>query len=130
MREKYNSYLRNLIGYVQQEPVLFNKSIKENIIFGREKQIQNLELDADQLIKEACQLANVTEFLSKLEGELEYNVGIRGSKLSGGQKQRIAIARAILLKPKILILDEATSALDYINEKEVQSALENLRFKK
>ena len=123
-------YYRSLIGYVQQEPVLINKSIKENIIFGREKQIQNLGLDADQLIKEACQLANVTGFLSKLEGELEYNVGIRGSKLSGGQKQRIAIARAILLRPKILILDEATSALDYINEKEVQSALDNLRFKK
>ena len=123
-------YYRSLIGYVQQEPVLINKSIKENIIFGREKQIEKLGLNINKLIEEACQLANVTGFLSKLEGELEYKVGIRGGKLSGGQKQRIAIARAILLRPKILILDEATSALDYINEKEVQAALDNLRFKK
>ena len=122
-------YYRSLIGYVQQEPVLFNKSIRENIIFGREKQIQDLGLDADKIIEEACELANVNSFLTKLEGKLEYKVGIRGSKLSGGQKQRIAIARAILLRPKILILDEATSALDYINEKEVQAALDNLKFK-
>ena len=122
-------FYRSLIGYVQQEPVLFNKSIRENIIFGRENQIKSLGLDADKLIEEACELANVNGFLSKLEGKLEYKVGIRGSKLSGGQKQRIAIARAILLNPKILILDEATSALDYINEKEVQAALDNLKFK-
>ena len=122
-------FYRSLIGYVQQEPVLFNKSIRENIIFGREKQIEKLGLDSEKLIEEACELANVDGFLSKLEGKLDYKVGIRGNKLSGGQKQRIAIARAILLRPKILILDEATSALDYINEKEVQAALDNLKFK-
>lgn len=58
--------------------------------------------------------------------ELNYVVGIKGSKLSGGQKQRVAIARAILHKPKILILDEATSALDNKSEKEVQRALDNI----
>ena len=128
--KKYDiEYYRSLIGYVQQEPVLFNKSIRDNIIFGREKQITKMNLNADMLIKEACDLANVTDFLPKLEGELDYKVGIKGGKLSGGQKQRIAIARAILLRPKILILDEATSALDYKNELEVQKALDNLKLK-
>ena len=122
-------FYRSLIGYVQQEPVLFNKSIRENILFGREEQIRKMNLNAESLIKEACDLANVSDFLSKLEGKLDYKVGIKGSKLSGGQKQRIAIARAILLNPKILILDEATSALDYKNELEVQKALDNLKFK-
>ena len=122
-------FYRSLIGYVQQEPVLFNKSIRENIIFGREEQIKQMNLNVDSLIKEACDLANVTDFLSKLDGKLDYKVGIKGSKLSGGQKQRIAIARAILLNPKILILDEATSALDYKNELEVQKALDNLKYK-
>ena len=122
-------YYRSLIGYVQQEPVLFNKSIRDNIIFGREEQIKNMNLNVDSLIKEACDLANVSEFLNKVLGGLNYRVGIGGSKLSGGQKQRIAIARAVLLKPKIIILDEATSALDYKNELEVQKALDNLKLK-
>jgi len=128
--EEYDlEYYRSLIGYVQQEPVLFNKSIKDNIIFGREEQIKKMNLDLNNLIKEACSLANVDEFLQKLKGGLNYKVGISGSKLSGGQKQRIAIARAVLLKPKIIILDEATSALDYKNELEVQKALDNLKSK-
>ena len=122
-------FYRSLIGYVQQEPVLFNKSVKDNIIFGREEIIENLHLNMSNLIKEACDLANVSEFINKLDDGLNYKVGIQGSKLSGGQKQRIAIARAILLKPKIIILDEATSALDYKNELEVQKALDNLKLR-
>ena len=104
-------YLRSLIGYVQQEPVLFNKSIRENLIFGREEELKQLG-NLDDLIQNACDESYATEFVSKLPDQLEYVVGIKGSKLSGGQKQRIAIARAILHKPKILILDEATSTLD------------------
>ena len=128
--KKYDiEFYRSLIGYVQQEPVLFNKSIRDNIIFGREEQIKRMNLNADKIIKEACDLTNVTDFLSKLEGGLDYIVGIKGGKLSGGQKQRIAIARAILLRPKILILDEATSALDYKNELEVQKAIDNLKLR-
>ena len=122
-------YYRSLIGYVQQEPVLFNKSIKDNIIFGREELIKSMNLDINELLEEACILANINEFISKLPGKLNYKVGIRGSKLSGGQKQRIAIARAVLLEPKIIILDEATSALDYKSELEVQKALDNLKMK-
>ncbi len=118
-------YLRGLIGYVQQEPVLFNKSIRDNLIFGREEQIRELG-NVDELIQNACDEAYATEFVSKLPDQLDYVVGIKGSKLSGGQKQRIAIARAILCKPKILILDEATSALDNKSEKEVQRALDNI----
>ena len=118
-------YLRSLIGYVQQEPVLFNKSIRENLIFGREEQLRELG-NIEELIQNACDESYATEFVSKLPDQLDYVVGIKGSKLSGGQKQRIAIARAILHKPKILILDEATSALDNKSEKEVQRALDNI----
>ena len=119
------TYLRSLIGYVQQEPVLFNKSIRENLIFGREDAIKELG-DVDTLIKEACEEAYASEFINKMPEKFNYTVGIKGSKLSGGQKQRIAIARAILCKPKILILDEATSALDNKSEKEVQRALDQI----
>ena len=124
--KKYDiKYLRSLIGYVQQEPVLFNKSIRHNLIFGREEQIRQLG-DLDTLIQNACDESYATEFISKLPDQLDYVVGIKGSKLSGGQKQRVAIARAILHQPKILILDEATSALDTKSEKEVQRALDNI----
>ena len=118
-------YLRGLIGYVQQEPVLFNNSIRDNLIFGREEQLKGIG-DIDQLIQEACDDAYASEFINNLPDGLNYVVGIKGSKLSGGQKQRLAIARAILAKPKILILDEATSALDNKSEKEVQRALDNI----
>ena len=118
-------YLRGMIGYVQQEPVLFNISIRDNLIFGRKEQLESIG-NIDQLIQEACDDAYASEFINSLPDGLDYVVGIKGGKLSGGQKQRIAIARAILAKPKILILDEATSALDNKSEKEVQRALDNI----
>ena len=121
-------YLRSLIGYVQQEPVLLNKSIRDNLIFGREEHIKSLG-NIDDLIQNACDEAYATDFINNLPDRLDYIVGIKGSKLSGGQKQRVAIARAILAKPKILILDEATSALDNKSEKEVQRALDNISSK-
>ena len=108
--------LRNLIGYVPQEPMLFNISIKENILIGR-------DCFSDKEITEACKLANAFDFINNLEKGIDTIVGVSGSKFSGGQKQRIAIARAILGKPKILIFDEATSALDVQSEKKIQKAI-------
>ena len=95
-------YLRNLIGYVQQEPVLFNKSIRDNLIFGREKLLKELG-NLDELITEACKEAYIEDFILQNPDKYDYVVGVKGNKLSGGQKQRIAIARAIMNKPKILI---------------------------
>ncbi len=106
---------RSLIGYVPQEPVLFNSSIRNNIVFGR------TDVTEEEII-EACKKASASDFIDKLG--LDYVVGVKGSQLSGGQKQRVAIARAILKKPKFLILDEATSALDNKSEREVKEALE------
>ena len=120
-------YLRSLIGYVQQEPVLFNSTIKSNIIFGREELIRTeFGENVDEMVREASKDAFANEFIEKIPEKYNYIVGIKGSKLSGGQKQRIAITRAILCKPKILILDEATSALDNKSEKLVQKALDNI----
>jgi ATP-binding cassette subfamily B (MDR/TAP) protein 1 len=113
------NYLRSIIGYVPQEPVLFNTTLRDNIVFGR-KGI------TEEDVKEACRLAHADEFIYQNELGLDYVVGTKGSKLSGGQKQRIALARAILNKPKILILDEATSALDNKCEKEIQKALASI----
>jgi ATP-binding cassette subfamily B (MDR/TAP) protein 1 len=112
-------YLRSCIGFVQQEPVLFNKSIRENIIFGRENV-------TDELILEALKESLANEFVDQIKEGLDFKVGIKGKNLSGGQKQRLAIARAILNKPKILILDEATSALDNKNERLVQLSLDRV----
>ena len=127
--KKYNlEYLRNIIGYVQQEPVLFNKSIRDNIIFGREEYLSTLG-NVDNLINSVCEEVYINEFIESVPEKYDYIVGTKGSKLSGGQKQRIAIARAVLANPKILILDEATSALDNISEKEVQKALDNISHK-
>jgi ATP-binding cassette subfamily B (MDR/TAP) protein 1 len=124
--KKYDlNYLRDLIGYVQQEPVLFNFSIKDNLIFGREEKLQKLG-DVDSMIREACADAHIKDFIEKNEDKYDYIVGIKGSRLSGGQRQRIAIARAILMKPKILILDEATSSLDNRSERQVQRALDHI----
>ena len=124
--KKYDlSYIRNFIGYVQQEPVLFNTSIRDNLFFGRNEYVKTLG-DPESLMKEACADAYAKEFIEMKQEKYDYVVGIKGGKLSGGQKQRLAIARAILCKPKILILDEATSALDNKSEKEVQAALDHI----
>ncbi|XP_059568179.1 phosphatidylcholine translocator ABCB4 isoform X5 [Myotis daubentonii] len=113
-------YLREIIGVVSQEPVLFSTTIAENIRYGR----GNVTMDD---IKKAVKDANAYEFIMKLPQKFDTLVGERGAQLSGGQKQRIAIARALVRNPKILLLDEATSALDTESEAEVQAALDKAR---
>ncbi len=111
--------LREAIGMVPQDTLLFNTTIKNNILYGR--------LDAtEEEIWDAVRAANAEAFIRALPDEIETKVGDRGLMLSGGQRQRIAIARALLKNPSILILDEATSALDTESEKIVQDALDKL----
>ena len=111
--------LRELMGNVNQEAILFNDSFFNNITFGVESATM------DEVIA-AAKIANAHDFIMATEEGYQTNVGDRGCRLSGGQRQRISIARAILKNPPILILDEATSALDTESEKLVQNALESL----
>ncbi|PZD77916.1 ABC transporter ATP-binding protein [Mesonia sp. K7] len=113
------SSLRNLMGLVTQDSILFNDTVRNNVALGK--------IDAtDEEIIDALKVANAWEFVKDLPKGIGTNVGDGGGKLSGGQKQRISIARAVLKNPPIMILDEATSALDTESEKLVQEALENM----
>ena len=120
IREMNVGYLRDQLGVVGQEPVLFGMSIGENIRFGRDNVPQSE-------VERAAQQANAHDFIMRLPKKYDTLVGERGAQLSGGQKQRIAIARALIRNPKILLLDEATSALDTQSESVVQKALDKAR---
>ncbi|MBD0268433.1 MAG: ABC transporter ATP-binding protein [Cyanobacteria bacterium Co-bin8] len=111
--------LRRQIGIVPQETILFSGSIAQNIAFGQ----KDFDIEA---VQKAAEIANAHGFISQFSQGYYTWVGERGVNLSGGQRQRIAIARAVLLNPRILILDEATSALDAESEALVQEALERL----
>lgn len=113
------SWLRQQVGVVAQEPVLFATSVRDNIRYGRPD-----ASDAD--VEKAARAANAHEFISAFPEGYETLVGERGVRLSGGQKQRVAIARALVKDPRVLVLDEATSALDAESEHLVQEALERL----
>ena len=107
------------MGLVTQDSILFNDTVKNNILLGKE--------DAtDEEVIEALKIANAWEFVKDLPKGIETNIGDSGNKLSGGQKQRLSIARAVLKNPPIMVLDEATSALDTESERLVQVALENM----
>lgn len=111
--------LRNLMGIVTQDSILFNDTIKNNVLLGKE------DATNDEVI-DALKIANAWEFVKELPHGIDTNIGDSGNKLSGGQKQRLSIARAVLKNPPIMILDEATSALDTESERLVQDALENM----
>jgi ABC transporter fused permease/ATP-binding protein len=113
-------WLRQQIGIVSQEPLLFSTSIAENIRYGRAGA-------TDEEIHAVARAANAHEFILKFPDGYETLVGERGVQLSGGQKQRVAIARAVLKDPRLLVLDEATSALDAESEHLVKEALDRVR---
>ncbi|CAN0888829.1 ABC transporter B family member 11 [Linum grandiflorum] len=119
LKEFQLKWIRQQIGLVSQEPVLFASSIRDNIAYGKDGA-------TDEEIKAATEIANAAKFIDKLPQGIDTMVGEHGSQLSGGQKQRIAIARAIVKNPRILLLDEATSALDAESERIVQDALDRI----
>ena len=119
VKDMQTASLRKLIGVVSQDSILFNDTIKNNLLIGKP--------DAtDEELVTAAKIANAYEFIKDLPEGFDTNIGDAGSKLSGGQKQRLSIARAVLKNPPIMVLDEATSALDTESERLVQNALENM----
>jgi subfamily B ATP-binding cassette protein MsbA len=119
IREMAVANLRNMMGIVTQEVILFNDTVSNNIAYGLDK------YSKDE-IENAAKLANAHEFIKELPDKYNTIIGERGMLVSGGQRQRISIARAILKNPPILIFDEATSSLDSESEALIQEAIENL----
>ncbi|MFB6119725.1 MAG: ABC transporter ATP-binding protein [Halobacteriaceae archaeon] len=111
--------LRAAIGYVGQDPYLFDGTIRENIAYGRPDA-------ADDEVEAAARRAGAHAFVSELPAGYDTDVGERGVRLSGGQRQRLSIARAVLDDPEILVLDEATSHVDNETEARIQRRLDEL----
>jgi ATP-binding cassette subfamily B protein len=108
--------LRRAIGVVPQDPFLFSATVRENIAFG--------VVDAtDEQVAEAARVAQAAEFIERLPDRYETMVGERGITLSGGQRQRIAIARALIVNPRVLVFDDATAAVDATTESKIKAGL-------
>ncbi len=120
IRHMNPKWLRNNIGVVLQENFLFSGTIKDNISLSRP------DAPIEDIIH-VSKMAGAHEFISELPEGYDSQVGERGGSLSGGQKQRIAIARALIINPRILIFDEATSALDYESEKIIQNNMDTIK---
>ncbi len=119
VRQATLNSLRSQIGVVLQETVLFATSVRDNIAFGRDGA-------SEQDVIEAAKAAQAHEFILQMSKGYNTRVGERGVTLSGGQKQRIAIARALLMNPRLLILDDATASVDTETEHMIQQAFERL----
>ena len=113
------TFLRGNIGVVTQDTYLFNGTIRENLLYVKPEATEAELIDA-------CERANIYDFISNQPNGLDTMVGNRGLKLSGGEKQRLSIARVLLRDPALLIFDEATSALDSISERKIQDAIDPL----
>jgi ABC-type multidrug transport system fused ATPase/permease subunit len=111
--------LRRAIGVVTEDTFLFSATVRENIAFGA-------PWATDDDVRQAAERAQATEFIDSLPEGYETQIGERGLTLSGGQRQRIAIARALLVNPRILILDDATAAVDATTESKIKRALQEL----
>merc|ERR1719454_1012011 len=127
LRDWNLTHLHRHMAVVSQEPLLFETTIRQNLLYGIpeanvDSNSESFEEDMINAAKSAC----AHDFIMKFPAKYDTHVGDRGSQMSGGQKQRIAVARAMLMKPRILILDEATSALDAESEGIVQAAIDNL----
>lgn len=112
---------RNRIAYITQDTQLINASIRDNLA------LLSCQQHSDAEINKALQLAHADGFVNKLPQGVDTIIGDKGTRLSGGQKQRVALARGLLLKPKLLILDEATNALDEKSQAEIHRVLQELK---
>jgi ATP-binding cassette subfamily B protein len=120
LNEYSREFLRSQIGIVEQEPFLFSCSIRDNITYGLHREVSQEE------IEEAAREAAIHDVILGFKHGYDTLVGERGVTLSGGQKQRIAIARTLLINPRILILDDSTSSVDMETEVEIRAALDRL----
>jgi ATP-binding cassette subfamily B (MDR/TAP) protein 1 len=112
---------RRDVALVQQEPVLYQGSVRDNIAMGLEDEVTEAQIEL------AAKQSNISDFVASLPEGYATLCGNRGTQLSGGQRQRITIARALIREPRLLLLDEATSALDTESERVVQAALEKVK---
>lgn len=120
IKELDEKSIRNNITIINQNPYIFNMSIKDNL-----KIVKNNLTDKE--MKKVCELACLDDFIESLPNKYDTIIGENGVNLSGGQKQRLAIARALIQKTKIILFDEATSALDNETQSKIQTAIDNLK---
>jgi ATP-binding cassette subfamily B protein len=116
IRDMKQHNLHQLIGYVPQQGILFSGSIKDNILFGQDK-------DDEGSMEKAARIAQAKPFIESFEGQYDYKIAQGGKNVSGGQRQRLSIARAIAKQPRIYIFDDSFSALDYQTDQALRQAL-------